>query len=258
MRKLIFALFAWAFVLIASAQPPLVNVGSAPNDGTGDPLRNAFIKINNYLSYLGQQAITNDPSFVSASTTGNLSIGSTTNMTTGSVTYYFTNSSLSSAVCADGSITISYTTNSDKSVVLHMAAAPQGYELRGDYTPAPWVKSTTNQYPLDFAHIAASGKTNLYETLVLTNHSLLVPSNVVAGEQLSILIQANATVGSYVTIYLPTNYFMDPLFSPNSAWTFPSTGATNWSLNLTNSHLVRLSMQNNSVGFEAMDLIKGQ
>jgi hypothetical protein len=27
----------------------LVNVGAAPNDGTGDPLRNAFVKINSNL-----------------------------------------------------------------------------------------------------------------------------------------------------------------------------------------------------------------
>ena len=46
----------------------IINVGSAPNDGTGDPLRTAYIKTNNNFGELYSRAQTNPP----ASLTGSL------------------------------------------------------------------------------------------------------------------------------------------------------------------------------------------
>lgn len=45
----------------------VINIGALPNDGTGDPLRTAFEKINNNFAQLGNTSYL----YISANTTGN-------------------------------------------------------------------------------------------------------------------------------------------------------------------------------------------
>ena len=45
----------------------VINVGSAPNDGTGDPLRTAYIKTNNNFGELYSRAQTNPPASLTGS-----------------------------------------------------------------------------------------------------------------------------------------------------------------------------------------------
>lgn len=46
----------------------IINVGTSPNDGTGDPIRNAYIKCNNNFAELYSRAQTSPP----GSSTGSL------------------------------------------------------------------------------------------------------------------------------------------------------------------------------------------
>jgi hypothetical protein len=61
----------------------VINVGSAPNDGTGDPLRTAYIKCNSNFSELYSQAQTNPPTAASGS------IGDRAGMYAYDATYFY-------------------------------------------------------------------------------------------------------------------------------------------------------------------------
>jgi len=61
----------------------VINVGSAPNDGTGDPIRTAYIKCNNNFAEIFSRYQENPPS----SSTG--SVGDSAGMYAADATYFY-------------------------------------------------------------------------------------------------------------------------------------------------------------------------
>lgn len=82
MKKIVIALALVLGLQSAPAQITNINIGTNPNDGTGDPLRTAFTKINSNIAYIEAQ-VTN------AATGTNVGLLNGTNAWAGSGSNYF-------------------------------------------------------------------------------------------------------------------------------------------------------------------------